>query len=480
MSGPHTRKNTGYEITNVSLDLTAHADSQSTSPLFTVFPPEIRAEIFALAVSSFLDTLTKLSLLVTCKRIYTEAKDLVWQRGSGNEEATFWWGFDRRRPPEYGGREGPLDPDSGFDYDLNLWENDTNVEFQDSDSGEEPTWDVVDDGHEELGTDDLGDGYSWDRGSDISAEASYEGPSGGDNSDDDEPDLGVGDTSDESHDVLMDDSHEGLGRDENEDANGDNEGSPLNDDTILQEGPTIYFQGFYNTISTPSADTTDARERYIERFLSRTLADVKRPHPDGPLQSSRQEAFTPSHWSRICRIYIFPQMFAFSSRAFIRTFIQAEGLRPRTVKVTIRYTDWWNWEFNASLDLASIVPEANAYYFPESVDTFIIELESAEHKKNELEEMVKHVLDSKQTWKWKRLDDEYLEFDEDAGVKEWDWMGTTMFDGDKFAHHPQGETMEYIVKVLTFTAKPTQVEWDGTPFDRALAIKGYESSLRTN
>ncbi|KAH6907931.1 hypothetical protein BKA70DRAFT_1104282 [Coprinopsis sp. MPI-PUGE-AT-0042] len=341
MPSSYTQESTSNARANAPVDLTAHADAQSTSPLFTVFPPEIRAEIFALAVSSFPDTsrpydftsywyrpghtaprLTKLSLLATCKRIYTEAKDLVWQQGSGNDEETFWWGFDRRRPPE-------------------------------------------------------------------------------------------------THHLFP-------------------------------------------------------------RFLQHPFNSKRRPHPDGPLQSSRQEAFTPSHWSRICRIHIFPQMFTFSSRAFIRTFIQAEGLRPRTVRVTIRYTDWWNWEFNASLDLASIVPEANAYYFPESVDTFIIELESAQHKKNELEGMVKHILDNKRTWKWKRLDDEYLEFDEDAGVKEWDWMGTTMFDGDKFAHHPQGETMEYIVKVLTFTAKPTQVEWDGTPFDRALAIKGYESSLRPN
>ena len=39
--------------------------------------------------------------------------------------------------------------------------------------------------------------------------------------------------------------------------------------------------------------------------------------------------------------------------------------------------------------------------------------------------------------------------------------------------------MKYIVKVLTFTAKPCQAKWDGTPFDRELAIKDYEEAARS-
>ncbi|KAH6874646.1 hypothetical protein BKA70DRAFT_1577178 [Coprinopsis sp. MPI-PUGE-AT-0042] len=41
-------------------------------------------------------------------------------------------------------------------------------------------------------------------------------------------------------------------------------------------------------------------------------------------------------------------------------------------------------------------------------------------------------------------------------------MGTTQFDGQpvRLSHHPAGNTMKYIVKVLTFTTKPTHTEWD--------------------
>ncbi|KAH6874647.1 hypothetical protein BKA70DRAFT_1208677 [Coprinopsis sp. MPI-PUGE-AT-0042] len=344
MSRPHTP-----EKASAATGLTANADAQSASPLFTIFPPEIRAEIFSLALSSFSDTSkpypfesywyrpgytapkqTELSLLVSCKRIYEEARELVWKEGSGNDEEAFWWGSNDRRPRDHGG---------------------------------------------------------------------------------------------------------------------------LSND--------------------------DPRERHIKEFL-RDSFDVILLISDSPQQSRRQIKFTSTHWSRIRSIHLFPQMYAFSSRAFVRTFIQAQGLRPRTVKVTIRYTDWWYWEDNVPLRLSSLEPERNAYYFPESVDTLIIELESAEHKKSELEDMVKGVLHDKEVWRWKRLDDEYLELDEGMGVKEWEWMGTTRFKDQpvRLPHHPEGDAMKYIVKVLTFTAKPTHVEWDGTPFDRALAIKSYEASLK--
>ncbi|KAH6874617.1 hypothetical protein BKA70DRAFT_1480002 [Coprinopsis sp. MPI-PUGE-AT-0042] len=373
----------GSESTIDSVNLTANANDQSASLLFAVFPPEIRAEIFCLALCSFPDIsspyrcdshwyrpgytaprLTGVSLLLACKRIYGEARNLTWTEGNGNDEETFWWGSPERRPYEYG---GPI-PLNSF-YATNDWGDD---------------WDSSDDG-------------------------------------------------------STDESNEELGSDEFED----------DDD--------------YKTIESNG----DARERHIKDFLRRSLADMEEAESESPRQSRRQRKFTPSHWSKIHGIHIFPQMYAFSRHAFIQTFIQAKGLRPTTVKATIRYTDWWNRRWNARLDLASIVPELDEYYFPESVDRFIIEAEFAEHKKSQLDDM---------NWRWKRLDEMYLEFDEDAGVKEWEWTGTATYDEEGFA---QGDTMTYIVKVLTFSAKPSEAEWDGTPFDRALAIKDYEAILES-
>jgi hypothetical protein len=160
-------------------------------------------------------------------------------------------------------------------------------------------------------------------------------------------------------------------------------------------------------------------------------------------------------------------MYTFDNLTFNQMFKMAGGLAPRTVKVTIRYTDWWNWEDNHPLDVDSIVPKPGPGYFPDCVDTFILELESAELKKAELDAMVKQIVgDEDKTkkmatnanWKWKRFDDVCLEFNQDVGVKEWEWMGTTRFGrGPRFAHHPEGDSMKYIVKVLTFTRKSTEI-----------------------
>ncbi|KAH6907920.1 hypothetical protein BKA70DRAFT_347807 [Coprinopsis sp. MPI-PUGE-AT-0042] len=285
---------------------------------------------------------------MTCKRIYDEARDLIWKECSGNDEEAFWWGSNDRRPREYRGTSYANNHNSNY----------------------------------------------------------------------------------------------------------------------------LYPQ--------PGERNEDPRERHIEDFLRHSLRDVTRLVANSPLQSDRQVKFTSNHWSRIRSIHIFPQMYALLRDAFIRTFIQAKGLRPRIVKITIRYTDWWYWEDNDPLHLSSLVPGRDAYYFPESVDTLIVELESAEHKKSELEAMVKGILQEKGIWKWKRLDEGYLELDEGTGVSEWEWMGTTQFDDQPVrpSHHPEGDAMKYIVKVLTFRAKPTHVEWDGTPFDRALAIKSYEATLK--
>ncbi|KAH6907919.1 hypothetical protein BKA70DRAFT_1104297 [Coprinopsis sp. MPI-PUGE-AT-0042] len=492
--------NTGDDAIDAPLDLTVGLNAQSASPLFTVFPPELRAEIFSLALASFPDTSSPyafgsywyrpgytapkradLSLLLTCKSIYQEAKDLVWQKGGGNDEEAFWWGSDKRRPldlyydhddmwgdgdpsaddsndelDEYGDVDDFYDPElyAGWD-DGDLSADDSNGELEDHDSEDGPTWEVDDDVVEEdldedLENDGLEDEPIWGMPDDESAEELDEG-FGQDDLEDDE--LGDG--------FMENDNFSG----EIDYEPGEEPDEELEHEDYGDEYPS---------------DEEPEPEDYEDEYPSDENYDVSEWHSDRPLQSERQKAFKSAQWSRIRSIHIFPQMYAFSSKAFIRTFIQAESLRPRTVKVTIRYTDWWNWESKAALDLVSIIPELDAYYFPESVYTFIIELETAEHKKKELEGMVKQVIEGKQTWRWKRLDNEHLEFDEDVGVKEWDWMGTTTFDWEKFAHHPKGDTMKYIVKVLTFTAKPTQLEWDGTPFDRALAIKDYEASLEPN
>lgn len=199
MSIPDTREDHNNEPFKKPLDLTINVNAQLASPLFTVFPPEIRAEIFAIAVSRFQDLSkpytfdsywyrlgyiaperTELSLLVTCKRIYGEAKDLVWKRGSGNDEEAFWWGSDDRRPLEYrGGRVGSpydeyfdSDPEAdGENYDI--WAHESSEGSVDDELDHEAVWEVNDDEELDygLGHDDM---EGWYERHDTSLEESQE------------------------------------------------------------------------------------------------------------------------------------------------------------------------------------------------------------------------------------------------------------------------------------------------------------------
>jgi hypothetical protein len=244
MSQTHTLEttgNTGEVPAQPDLDLTINMDAQSASPLFTVFPPEIRAEIFTFALASFPDLSnpypfksywyrpgytapkrTELSLLVTCKRIYDEAKDLVWKEGSANDEEAFWWGSVTRRPPEYRAGEGSLNSEAStfsdidaYDREQDLWEDEPDKEEDelgcgDHESEGEFTGDAdveeEDLGHHELGEEDdgdgdqygLGDGDLWDEAQDIPDYGPDEGLEGG-TSEDEYPSPVSGDEDPEAY-----------------------------------------------------------------------------------------------------------------------------------------------------------------------------------------------------------------------------------------------------------------------------------------
>jgi hypothetical protein len=192
-------------------------------------------------------------------------------------------------------------------------------------------------------------------------------------------------------------------------------------------------------------------------------ADFKAPpralsKPPGPRQVQQHTWSSP--WSRGHTIHIFSNIFILHMRPFFSLFaIQTCGLRPHSVKLTVRYMDWWlgSNDVDSPLDLRPIAPRDDEEYFPHSVQTFILELELGEDKEEELDELVKAIVDNRMAWRWKRRDGVFLELDTHVGVTEWDWIGTTRYSyGPGFEHHPQGDsTTKYIVKVLTFSAKPS-------------------------
>lgn len=163
--------------------------------------------------------------------------------------------------------------------------------------------------------------------------------------------------------------------------------------------------------------------------------------------------FTPEHWKRIRTWHVFGQMF--SLEPCFRMLARDQGQRfvPEQLVVTLRYTDWWNWETDAPCDTNQFFP-MNDCPIPESVRRVVVEFETIEKKEKELDIVVASMFSDRQEWVWNRTDGKTLYVKgnaiEGAGIETSSWWGPTSFsitDSD-FSHHGKGDTMRYVVKVL--------------------------------
>ncbi|KAF2000663.1 hypothetical protein P154DRAFT_534442 [Amniculicola lignicola CBS 123094] len=158
---------------------------------------------------------------------------------------------------------------------------------------------------------------------------------------------------------------------------------------------------------------------------------------------------------KVSHARIFAQMYAFGADPIYGCIFRGkQTISPTTVTITIRYTDWWNWESNAPLSVSSLRPSLAEIFFPFSVEKLVMELETRDGKKKELERVIVEM----RGWEYNRDDEEALKMAEDEPVKEWTWDGPTAFEnGTIYHHHPTGDTMKYVVKVLTWRARKSSV-----------------------
>ncbi|KAH6874639.1 hypothetical protein BKA70DRAFT_1577173 [Coprinopsis sp. MPI-PUGE-AT-0042] len=340
----HTPEKGNKGDTKTPLDLSTDAYAQSASPLFTILPPEIRTEIFSLALSSFPDPskpypfdsywyrpgytavrLTHVSLLATCKRINDEARDLVWKPGNGNDEESFWWGPNNMRPPEYGDYEGSARSDTSCDQRDGY---DTGEAWVGGPEGDGDF--VAEESIAEWGNGDFVRHGPWNSGDDVGVEDNLSGTWGNGDLENGPPgavgdEISAGGFDEEfgcsapgdgyswewGHDVSVDAVNAERGSDDYGDESGDERGSPLDDEFTRQENSDVRPREDAESydcdpISSPEIEH-DPRERHIEQFLT-SLENFDEFHWDGPCQSDRQNAFIAFHWSQIRSIHIFVEI----------------------------------------------------------------------------------------------------------------------------------------------------------------------------
>ncbi|KAJ4358434.1 uncharacterized protein N0V89_003017 [Didymosphaeria variabile] len=189
----------------------------------------------------------------------------------------------------------------------------------------------------------------------------------------------------------------------------------------------------------------------------------------------RTSWFKPEHWARVHNYHVFGQMYLLEQgfRNLFRN--RLDICLPSSMTLTLRYTDWWNWEVNAP-----IFPIQHHLFFPlrdielpSTVQKMTVEFENIEPKIKQLDAVIGEMFHRRDYWVWKRRDGRKLTVRgkgvEGDGIKTWTWTGPTTFGyrSQKFPHHAKGDTMEYVVKVVTWeVAEDADVEdADGVHFE---------------
>ncbi|KAF2110396.1 hypothetical protein BDV96DRAFT_651041 [Lophiotrema nucula] len=169
------------------------------------------------------------------------------------------------------------------------------------------------------------------------------------------------------------------------------------------------------------------------------------------------EHLSMEQWSAIKHVHIFPQLYAFNGASIASRFGNRKDFKPSVVTITIRYADWWYWENNRKLELMNL--RTHTITWPDSVEKIVMEFETREGKRKELEHIIKEIMDDPAGWQYSRENTGPLCIDRDEGVKEWNWDGPTTFGGTtSYPHHGDKDSMAYVVKALTW--KPAPVEED--------------------
>lgn len=133
----------------------------------------------------------------------------------------------------------------------------------------------------------------------------------------------------------------------------------------------------------------------------------------------------------------------------LKDLMSTEFLHPKEVVLTIRHTDWWDWEDDEDLAFNGQWVEAVSEVLPASVGKFQIELESVMRKREQVDaiatQMAKH-------WFFKRKDDIPLFPDSSCNSNETSqWRGSSTWHRQRW---PRDETekgwIDYHLVTVTF------------------------------
>ncbi|KAL4930448.1 uncharacterized protein BDV17DRAFT_39005 [Aspergillus undulatus] len=150
-------------------------------------------------------------------------------------------------------------------------------------------------------------------------------------------------------------------------------------------------------------------------------------------------------------IQVFAQLYMLEPGDAFQRLLNTPYLRPRQVRLTIRYTDFWHWENNRRLYIDG--KWVSVVRFPESVRRFVVDFESIDRRRGEVDIIAGQAVEK---WVFRRTDDRVLTAKkEDLAVSR--WTGSSMFGSRRWIRDEvrPGE-LDYYVVTATWTVSRAQ------------------------
>ncbi|KAL2836804.1 hypothetical protein BJX68DRAFT_259804 [Aspergillus pseudodeflectus] len=156
-------------------------------------------------------------------------------------------------------------------------------------------------------------------------------------------------------------------------------------------------------------------------------------------------------------LHIFAQLYMLEPGSALQDLFDIEHFAPRSVTLTLRYTDFWHWERNEPLRVSATW--VNRVRVPESVTRFVVDFESVERRRGEVDCIVGQAVAG---WVFRRRDGGVLRATaQDVSVSR--WSGSSMFGGRRWVRDETPDrpgVLDYYVVSVVWKLDRIQVPYD--------------------
>ena len=157
--------------------------------------------------------------------------------------------------------------------------------------------------------------------------------------------------------------------------------------------------------------------------------------------------------TEMSHVRVIPQLYMLEDGRNLSELFATRHFNPKCFTITIRHTDWWNWESDQPLRIDSRF--VNRCMFPNSVTELRMELESIERRRPQIQDMARQM---REKWSFRRRDGALLKANEGGKDEIMRWEGSSTWNGQRWLRdETKPETLEYYMQTVCFRVLPDPI-----------------------